>query len=174
MTLQAWHTCIWRFFSADSLKLCQVGWRSSLHSYFQVSPEIGFKSGLWLGLSNTFRDLFQSHSYVILALFLGLLSCWKVNRNLLRLGISLCFAPFIFRSILTILPVPAVKKTSPQHDAATTMLHCRNGARFPPDVMLGIQAKEFKLGFIRPENLVLHGLRVFRCQPKGCWIESQS
>jgi hypothetical protein len=29
------------------------------------------------------------------------------------------------------------------------MLHCRDGARFPPDVMLGIQAKEFNLGFIR-------------------------
>jgi hypothetical protein len=26
--------------------------------------------------------------------------------------------------------------------------------------MLGIQAKEFNLGFIRPENLVSHGLRV--------------
>ena len=38
------------------------------------------------------------------------------------------------------------------------MIHCRNGARFPPDVMLGIQAKQFNLGFIRPENLVSHGL----------------
>jgi hypothetical protein len=28
------------FFSADPLKLCQVGWGVSLHSYFQVSPEI--------------------------------------------------------------------------------------------------------------------------------------
>ena len=43
------------------------------------------------------------------------------------------------------------------------MLHCRAGARFPPDVTLGIQAKEFNLGFIRPENLVSHGLRIFRC-----------
>jgi hypothetical protein len=31
---------------------------------------------------------------------------------------------------------------------------------FPTDVMLGIQAKEFNLGFIRPLNLVSHGLRV--------------
>ena len=29
--------------------------------------------------------------------------------------------------------------------------------------MLGIQAKDFNLGLIRPENLVSHGLRVFRC-----------
>ena len=36
-------------------------------------------------------------------------------------------------------------------------------ARFPPDVTLGIQAKEFNLGFVRQNNLVSHGLRVFRC-----------
>ena len=57
-------------------------------------------------------------------------------------------------------PSPCSKKTSPQHDAATTMLHCMDGARFPTDVTLGIQAKEFNLGFIRPKNLVSHGLRV--------------
>jgi hypothetical protein len=28
------------FFSADPLKLCQVGWGMSLHNYFQVSPEM--------------------------------------------------------------------------------------------------------------------------------------
>ena len=40
------------------------------------------------------------------------------------------------------------------------MLHRRDGARFLPDVTLGIQAKEFNLGFIIPENLVSHGLSV--------------
>ena len=34
----------------------------------------------------------------------------------------------------------------------------RDGARFPPDVTLGIQAKEFNLGFISPENLISDGL----------------
>ena len=43
------------------------------------------------------------------------------------------------------------------------MLHHRDGARFLPDVALGIQAKELNLGFIRPENLVSHVLIVFRC-----------
>ena len=61
---------------------------------------------------------------------------------------------------MTSLPLPATEKTSPQHDAATTMLHSRDGARFLPDVKLSIQAKEFNLGFIRSENLVSHGLRV--------------
>ena len=62
----------------------------------------------------------------------------------------------IFPSILTSLPVPAAK-TSPQHDAATTMLHRRDGAMFLPDVRLGILAKEFNLGFIRTANLVSEG-----------------
>ena len=43
------------------------------------------------------------------------------------------------------------------------MLNGRDGAWFPPDVTLGIQAKEFNLAFIRPENLVSDGLGVFRC-----------
>ena len=47
------------------------------------------------------------------------------------------------------------------------MLHRRDGARFPPDVTLvGIQAKEFYLGFIRPENLVSHGLRCLLANSK--------
>ena len=66
--------------------------------------------------------------------------------------ISLHVAPFIFPLILTSLPVPASTKTSPQHDDATTMLHRKDGARFPRVVTLVIQAKEFNLGFIRPEN----------------------
>ena len=60
--------------------------------------------------------------------------------------------------ILTSLQVPATEKTSPQHDAATTMLHRRDGARFPSDVMLDIQSFEFYFGFFRPEKLVSHGL----------------
>jgi hypothetical protein len=35
------------------------------------------------------------------------------------------------------------------------MLHRRDGARFPPDVTLGIQAKEFNLGFIRTEMMTI-------------------
>ena len=42
------------------------------------------------------------------------------------------------------------------------MLHCRDGARFLPDLTLDIQAKELNLVFIRLEKLVFHGLRVFR------------
>nr|XP_020466496.1 chloride channel protein 1 [Monopterus albus] len=52
------------------------------------------------------------------------------------------------------------------------MLHCRDGidqvvsgAWFPPDMMLGIQAREFDLCFIRPESFVSRGLRVLQCLP---------
>ena len=48
------------------------------------------------------------------------------------------------------------------------MLHRRDGAKFPPDVTLGIQAKVFNLGFIRPENHVSRGLRVFKCFLANC------
>ena len=71
----------------------------------------------------------------VFSVCLGSLSCWKVN---------LC---------------PSLR--------SPTLLHCRDGfgqvmssAWFPPGVMFGIQAKEFNLGFIRPENLVSHNLRV--------------
>ena len=72
---------------------------------------IGFRSGLWLGQSRMVTELFRSHSFVILAVFLGSLSCWKVNlRPSLRSRalwkrfssrISLYLAAFIFPSIAT-------------------------------------------------------------------------
>ena len=57
-------------------------------------------------------------------------------------------------------------KTSPQHDAATTMLHCRDGiglvmssAWFPLNMMPAIHAN---LCLIRPDHFVSHGLRILR------------
>ena len=61
---------------------------------------------------------------------------------------------------LYLYPSPCHWKIPPQQDTATTMLHRRDYARFPPDVTLGIQAKVLNLGFKRPENLVSYGLRV--------------
>ena len=43
MTWQAFTLGFWYFppfFSADPLKVCEVGWGPSVHSHFQVSPEI--------------------------------------------------------------------------------------------------------------------------------------
>jgi hypothetical protein len=57
------------------------------------------------------------------------------------------------------------------------MRHHRDGigqvmsdAWFPTDVTIGIQAEEFNLGFVRPENLVSHGqspLGAFWQTPSG-------
>jgi len=46
-----------------------------------------------------------------------------------------------------------------------------SGAWFPPDMTLCIQAKEFNLCFIRPENFVSHGLRVLQV-PFGLLLRS--
>ena len=43
MTLQAWHTGIWRVYPillCRSSQALQVGWGALLHSYFQVSPKM--------------------------------------------------------------------------------------------------------------------------------------
>ena len=92
---------------------------------------IDFKSRLWLSHSRTFRDLSRRYSCVVLAVCLVSLSCWKVNlhpslrswtlwsrfssRFSVLFSIHLCLTPAEF-------PCPCCWKTSPQHDAATTML----------------------------------------------------
>ena len=64
--------------------------------------------------------------------------------------IPLYLAPSVMPSILTSFPVPADGKTSPQHDAATTMLHCwdrvlgvMRGVGFAPDIFLDAQKAQF-------------------------------
>ncbi len=66
---------------------------------------------------------------------------------------------------------PCSWKTPPQHDAATTMLHCwdcigqvMSSAWFSPHIPLRIKAKKFSshLGLIRPENLICHHLGVLQ------------
>ena len=69
-------------FSADPLKLCQVGWEVLLHSYFQVSPEMFDQVQVWAlsgPFRGTFRDLSWSHCCVVLAVCLGSLSCWMLG-----------------------------------------------------------------------------------------------
>ncbi len=64
---------------------------------------------------------------------------------------------------------PCSWKTHPQHDAATTMLHCwdwiwqvMSSAWFSPHIPLRIKAKKLYLGLIRPENLICHHLGVLQ------------
>ncbi len=99
---------------SSSVRLDGKRWWTAIFRSLQRCS-IGFKSGLWLGHSRTVTELLWSHSFVILAVCLGSLSCWKVNlRPSLRSWalwrrfssrISLYLAAFIFPSIATSRPV---------------------------------------------------------------------
>ncbi len=171
---QVFHTWIW---GSSAIPPCrsspvQSWWTTIFRSLQRCS--IGFKSGLWLGHSRTVTELLWSHSFVILAVCLGSLSCWKVNLwpNLRSWAlwrrfssrISLYLAAFIFSSIATSRPVPAAEK-----HPHSMMLHCwdcigqvMSSAWFSPHIPLRIKAKKFYLGLIRPENLICHHLGVLQ------------
>ncbi len=150
---------------SSSVRLDGKRWWTAIFRSLQRCS-IGFKSGLWLGHSRTVTELLWSHSFVILAVCLGSLSCWKVNLrpSLRSWALWRRFSSaFIFPSIAT--SRPCSWKTPPQHDAATTMLHCwdcigqvMSSAWFSPHIPLRIKAKKFYLGLIRPENLICHHL----------------
>ncbi len=123
---QVFHTWIWGSSAIPPCRSSPVlsGWMVNVggQPFFRSLQRcsIGFKSGLWLGHSRTVMELLWSHSFVILAVCLGSLSCWKVNlRPSLRSWalwrrfssrISLYLAAFIFPSIATSRPVPAAEK----------------------------------------------------------------
>ncbi len=104
---------------SSSVRLDGKHWWTAIFRSLQRCS-IGFKSGLWLGHSRTVTELLWSHSFFILAVCLGSLSCWKVNlRPSLRSWvlwrrfssrISLYLAAFIFPFIATSRPVPAAEK----------------------------------------------------------------
>ncbi len=155
---------------SSSVRLDGKCWWTAIFRSLQRCS-IGFKSGLWLGHSRTVTELLWSHSFVILAVCLGSLSCWKVNlRPSLRSWalwrrfssrISLYLAAFNISLDCNQSSCLCSWKTPPQHDAATTMLHCwdcigqvMSSAWFSPHILLRIKAKKFYLGLIRPENLI--------------------
>ena len=104
---------------SSSVRLDGEHWWTAIFRSLQRCS-IGFRSGLWLGQSRMVTELFRSHSFVILAVCLGSLSCWKVNlqpslrsRALWKRfssRISLYLAAFIVPSIATSGPVPAAEK----------------------------------------------------------------
>ncbi len=133
---------------------------------------IGFKSGLWLGHSRTVTELLWSHSFVILAVCLGSLSCQSEVLSTLE-KVFVQDIPVLGRNHLSLdcnqSSCPCSWKKNPQHDAATTMLHCwdcigqvMSSAWFSPHIPLRIKAKKFYLGLIRPENLICHHLGVLQ------------
>ena len=132
----------------------------SLHSYFQVSPEtfdlvqVRAQAGPLKDIES-FPEATHALSWLVylLSVFVHLEGepsppVWGPERS--RAG-------FHQGSLSTFLhsSYPRPWLVSQSH---SMMLHHRDGGRFPSDVTLGIQAKEFHLGFIRPENLVSHDL----------------
>ena len=140
------------FFSAEPLRLHRVGWGASVQICFLIN--------LNLGHSRTFTEL--SWSFVILCF--GSLSCWKIRPSPTEAGYHHgCIAAFIFPSTPTGFPLPAAEKRPlsmmlpPPCFTVETVL-----AWFPADMTLCIQAIEFDLCFIGPENYISRGLRVFQ------------
>ena len=166
------------FFSADPLKLREVGLGTAGGQPFSgLARDVRLGSGLWLGHSRTFPELPITLSCAALAACLGSLSRWKVNLQpslkswvlwtMFSLRVSLYFALFCFPSTLTSQPVAAAEK----HPTAWCCYHHASPLGWHwasdecdecPDTTLRIEAKYFNLGFIRPEHLVSHSLRVLQ------------
>ncbi len=162
---------------SSSVRLDGKRWWTAIFRSLQRCS-IGFKSGLW-----PFKN---SHRVVVKPL-LSYFSC------VLRVIVLLEGKPSAQSEVLSTLekvfvqdiPVlgriylsldcnqsscPCSWKTPPQHDAATTMLHCwdcigqvMSSAWFSPHIPLRIKAKKFYLGLIRPEILFVTILESFRC-----------
>ena len=77
------------FFSADPLKLWQVGWGALLHGYFQASQEMFDRVQVraLVGHSRTFRDLSRSHSCIVLTVCTSLRSWVLYSRFSSRISL---------------------------------------------------------------------------------------
>ena len=109
------------FFFADPLKLCQVGWGVSLHNYFQVSLEMFYHVQV-PALAGSLKDIQRLVPKPLLCC-LGCvfrivvpLECEPLPQSEVLSALEqvlikdLYFAPFIFTSVLTSLPVPVAEK----------------------------------------------------------------
>ncbi len=115
MMLLAWHIYFWTvstilFWKTFQAPSCWMG-----RVDFQISQELLSRVQVWAlgGHSRTFTEFSRSHSFVILAVCLGLLSCWKVNLLPIILCTELFFNSYEFFS-------PCRWKIPPQHEDATS------------------------------------------------------
>lgn len=115
----------------DGLRAATAFFKS--HQRFSV----GFKSGDREGHSRTFQDLFLNQALIDLAVYLGSLSCWRVQWsprfNFSTEGITflLKMARYFWESMMpdtwSRFPVCATEKTSPHHQWLTSMFDDGDG-----------------------------------------------
>ncbi len=181
---QVFHTWIWGSSAIPPCRSSPVlsGWMVNVGG----QPFLGLSRDAQLGLSQGSAGPFKNSHGVVVKPLLRYFSC------VLRVIVLLEGKPSAQSEVLSTLekvfvqdiPVlgrihlsldcnqsscPCSWKTPPQHDAATTMLHCwdcigqvMSSAWFSPHIPLRIKAKKFYLGLIRPENLICHHLGVLQ------------
>ena len=119
---QAWHTYFWSvspIFFAGRIKLHQVGWGVSVHSHFQISPEVFNQVQVW-ALAGPLKDIYRVVPKPLLLSWLCAQGRWNMNlcpslrfrvlQSRFSSRMSLYIATFIFPSILTSLTVPVAEK----------------------------------------------------------------
>ena len=152
------------FFSADPLKLRQVGWGALLYTYFQVSPEM-FDLVQVQALAGPLKDI---ERLVQKPLLRGLGCVLRVVVLLEGEPLAQSEVPSALEQVfIKDLSVPATEKHPhsimlPPPCFTVWMVLARWWAvpGFLQTWRLAFKAKGFNLGFVRPENLVTHGLRV--------------
>ena len=116
---------------SSSVMLDGARWCTAIFKSLQRCS-IGFKSGLWLGYSRTFTDMPGKRLLYCLGCVLRFIFLLEGKPSPKSKVLNALEQVFHQGSLCTwlcspfpCLPVPAAEKTSPQHDAATTMLHRR-------------------------------------------------
>ncbi len=160
---------------SSSVRLNGKRWWTAIFRSLQRCS-IGFKSGLWLGHSWTVTELLWSAHFSCALRVIVLLEGNPSAQSEVLSTLEKVFVqdiPVLGRIHLSLdcnqSSCPCSWKTPPQHDAATTMLHCwdcigqvMSSAWFSPHIPLTIKAKKLYLGLIRPENLICHHLGVLQ------------
>lgn len=127
----------------------------------------------------------QVHKWPLSSLYV-LVHCqaerWQTSPSYSCALWRIIFSAFIFISIL--MACPCCGEAPSQHDAATTIIHSRNGFRqvlcsfwCSLDIVNGVLGKELNFCLIRHQNLFLYPLRIIKmswqtvnCHQTVMWI----
>ncbi len=122
---------------------------------------MGWRSGDWLGHSRTLMRFFLSHSFVVLAVCLGSLSCWNTHPRPIfnalagfnALALALYMAPSIVPFMRCNCPVPLAEKHPQSIMFPPPCLTVGIGSiPPPPNTASWVDAKELDFGLIWPQH----------------------